>query len=232
MHLPDLLSNPSSLSEQLMWRTNQLLCSIVRDNYNTQLAQTAPELTEFRHATADLADGMDDDILSESFRKTVPLTTYDSYAPFLAKFFEKPCKASAITDLFAPGIPDFIVESSSTSGGLPKAFPKYNRLSKIRSLGTRSRTISDAPRRRTRAYIWYLGCDQMDVEDEANRSVTTIYLTFGTVVTRRMSLRLDPGKDEDKMSMFSMAKVTKPSYYADLSPPQCSTMLHRMPLDL
>ena len=209
MHLPDLLlSNPSSLSERLRWRTDKLRSSIVRANCNTQFAQIAPELTEFRQATAGLVDGTDDDILSESFRKTVQFTTYDSYAPLLARFCEKPCKASAVLDLLAPGLPDYLAESSSTCGGLPKTFPKYNRLSKIRSRSSDagSRVIPDPLRRHTTAYIWYLGCDQMDVEDEDN--ATTIYLTCGTVVTRRMRLCLDPEKDGEKMATFSMMQVT------------------------
>ena len=87
MDLPDLLlSNTPLLSEQLRRRTEELQFKIIRANYNTQFARTAPELAEFRHATAGLVDGVDDDILSESFRKTVDLTTYDSYVPFLAGF--------------------------------------------------------------------------------------------------------------------------------------------------
>ncbi|KAF8553872.1 hypothetical protein OG21DRAFT_1184612 [Imleria badia] len=62
-------------------------------------------------------------------------------------------KASAIVDLLAPGIPEYLAESSSTSGGLPKTFAKYNRSSKVRSLDPRPRTVSNATRRRTRAYI-------------------------------------------------------------------------------
>ena len=234
MHLPDLLlSNPPLLSEQLRWRTDELRSSIVRANYNTQFAQTAPELTEFRHATAGPIDRMDDEILSESFRKTVHFTTYDSYAPFLARFSEKPCKESAIDNLFAPGLPDYLAESSSTSGGLPKAFPKYNRLSKIRSSVAGSWAIADPLRRRTTAYVWYLGCDQMDVEDKDNCPVATIYLTCGTVVTRRMRLYLDPERDGEKMATFSMTQITQPPpCYADLLPSQYSTTLHRTLLDL
>ncbi|KAH0835636.1 GH3 auxin-responsive promoter [Lanmaoa asiatica] len=205
MHLPDLLrSSPPSLSEQLRWRTNELRSRIVRANCNTQFAQTASELTEFRHATARLVDRIDDHALSESFQKTVHFTTYDSYSPFLARFFEKPCKASAIVNLLAPGLPDYLAESSSTSGGLPKTFPKYNRLSKIRSSDAGSWAISDPLRRRTTAYVWYLGCDKMDVEDQDGCLVTTIYLTCGTVVTRRMLMYLDPERDGEKMATFTL----------------------------
>jgi len=233
MHPPDLLlSNPSSLSERLRWRTDKLRSSIVRANCNTQFAQTAPELTGFRHATAGLVDGMDDDILSHSFRKTVQLTTYDSYAPLLARFFENPCKASAVLNLLAPGLPDYICLSSSTSGGLMKTIPKYNRLSNIRSRSSDagSWTISDPLRRRTTAYVWCLWCDQIDIADEDN--VTTIYVTCGSVVTRRMHLYLDPEKDGEKMATFSMMQIIQPPCYADSSAFQYSTTLHRMPLDL
>jgi hypothetical protein len=75
-------------------------------------------------------------------------------------------------------------------------------------------------------------CDQMNVEDEANCPVTTIYLTCGTVADQRTTLNLDPEKDGEKMATFSMAQITQPLCYADLSPSQYSTTLHRMPLDL
>ncbi|KAI9458996.1 GH3 auxin-responsive promoter, partial [Boletus coccyginus] len=202
MHLPNLLlSNPPSLSEQLRGRTEELLSNIVRANYNTQFAQTAPELKTFRHATTGLIDGMDDDTLSQLFRETVQLTTYDSYAPLLARLFEKPCKASAIVDLLAPGLPDYLTWSSSTSGGLAKTFPKYNCLSKIRSSDAESWAISDPPRRRTTANIWYIGWfDQIDVEDEDN--VATIYQTVVSAVGERMDLCLDPKKDGEIMATF------------------------------
>ncbi|KAF8551418.1 hypothetical protein OG21DRAFT_1499160 [Imleria badia] len=197
-----LLSSPSSLSEQLRCRTVELQSRIVRANYNTQFARTAPELAGFRDATAGRVDAMDDHILSESFRKTVHLTTYDSYAPLLAGFFEKPCKASAIVDLFAPGLPDYLCESSSTSGGQAKTFPKYNRLSKARSLDAGSSAIPGTLQRRTTACIRYLGCDQMTVENENNCTVATIYLTGGSVVGHRTRWNLDPEKDGEKMATF------------------------------
>ncbi|KAI9458987.1 hypothetical protein HD554DRAFT_2317072 [Boletus coccyginus] len=196
-----LLSNPTSLSEPLRWRTDELLSSIVRANCNTQFAQTAPELGAFRHATTGLIDGMDHNTLSQAFRETVQFTTYDSYAPLLARFFEKPCKASAVVNSLAPGLPDYLTSSSSTSGGLPKFFPKYNCLSKIRSSDGGSWAISDPLRRRTTAHIWYLDrFGQIDVEDEDN--VATINLSSVSAVYERMGLCLDPEKDGEKMASF------------------------------
>ena len=229
-----LLSNPPLLSEQLRRKTDELRSSIVRANCNTQFAQTSPELTEFRRAVTGLVGGVDDDIrLSELFRKTVHLTTYDSYTPFLARFFEKPCKASAIDNLFAPGLPDYLAGSSSTSGGRPKTFPKYGSLSKIRSSDAKSWVVADPLRRRTAAHLCYIRFDQMDVVDENNCPVTTLYVSSASAITRRMRWHLDPEKDEEKMATFSMTQITHPlSCYADLSPSQYSTTLHRTPLDL
>ena len=207
MDLPDLLlSNTPLLSEQLRRRTEELRSKIIRANYNTQFARTAPELAKFRHVTAGRVDGVGGDILSESFRKTVDLTTYDSYAPFLAGFLEKPCKASAIVDLLAPGLPDYLAESSSTSGGRPKTFPRYNRLSKVRSLDAGSSAVPDTLRRRTTAYVYYLGCDQVIVESEDNR-IVTIYLACGAVVGQRDRLNLNPENDGERMATFSMAHI-------------------------
>ena len=229
-----LLSNPPLLSEQLRRKTNELRSSIVRANCNTQFAQTSPELTEFRHATAGLNDGMDDDIrLSETFRETVHLTTYDSYAPFLARFFETPCKACDINNLFAPGLPDYIAGSSSTSGGRPKTFPKYGSLSKIRSSDAKSWVVAGPLLKRTTAFLCCFGFNQMDVVDENNCPVTTIYLTSTSAIRRRIRWHLDPEKDEEKMAAFSMTQITYPlSCYANLSPSQYSTTPHRTLLDL
>ena len=208
MDLPDLLlSNTPLLSEQLRRRTEELQFKIIRANYNTQFARTAPELAKFRHTTAGRVDGVDDDILSESFRNTVDLTTYDSYAPFLAGFLEKPCKASAIVDLLAPGLPDYLAESSSTSGGHPKILPKYNHLSKVKYFDAESSAVPDTLRRRTTAHMYYFGCDKMTVENEGNCTVT-IYLACGAVVGQRVHLNLDPENDGKRMAAFGMAYIT------------------------
>ncbi|KAG9312552.1 GH3 auxin-responsive promoter [Chiua virens] len=199
----ELLSSiPPPLSEQLRSRTNALQSRIVRANYNTQFAHIAPELADFRHATAGFVDGMDDDALSESFRSTVHFTTYEAYAPLVARFSEKPCKETAIVHLFAPGLPDFLVESSATSGGLAKTFPKYNRLSTMRSSAPGSWETADPLWRRTTAYVYYFGCEPVDVENENDRSVATMYLTSASVVNRRIILNLDPEQDEERMGTF------------------------------
>jgi auxin responsive GH3 family protein len=203
MHLPELLpSNPPSLSEKLKRQANDLRSKIIRTNYRTKFVQNASALADFRHATAGCVDEMDDDNLFELFRKTVHFTAYDSYAPLTAKFSERPCKASAIVDLFAPGIPDFISESSSTSGGLSKSFPKYDALPQIRPSEAGSWAISDSLRRRTRAYLLYLGYNRTDVCDEDNRPIAPIYVVCEAAIRERKSFHLDPEADEEKMGTF------------------------------
>ena len=209
MHPPDFLpSNPQSLSDQLRRRTEQLRSKIIKTNYNTQFVRTAPELSDFRDATAGRVDDMDDDSLSETFRKTVRFTTYDSYASLIARFSERPCKASAVVDMLAPGLPDCLFHSSSTSGGLKKVFPKYNILSQLRSPNAASYTIQDPLRRRTTAFIWYLGCVRMTVLDEDDCPAATVYQTSGSAMKQRADFHLDPEEDGERMGTFRMTQIT------------------------
>jgi hypothetical protein len=206
MDHPTLLSSsPSPLSEELREQTNHILCKIIKKNYNTQFAQAASELFEFRRATADLVDGKDDDTLSDTFRKTVQLTTYNAYAALIARFDERPCKASAVLDLLAPGLPDYIAESSSTSGGAAKRFPVYNGLSDSKPSDAVSPLTSDPLRRRTTAHMWYLWCSRMDVENEDNCPIKPIYITCGSGSVQRMKWNLDPEKDKGMMGIFCKA---------------------------
>ncbi|KAN0078194.1 GH3 auxin-responsive promoter [Tylopilus felleus] len=211
MQPPELLpSNPPSLSDQLRRRTNELHSKIVKANYNTQFVRTAPELSDFRDATAGHVDEMDDNCLSETFRKTVHFTDYNSYAPLTAKIFEKPCKASAIVNMFAPGLPDCLTESSSTSGGLAKTFLRYNTLSQIKSLNTGSRVVHDQDplQRRTKLYVFHVGCNRLTVLDEDNIPAGTIYMTSGSVQGIRVGLHLDPEEDEERMGNFILDHAT------------------------
>ena len=47
-----------------------------------------------------------------------------NFPDVIVKFMECPCKLSEVENLLAPGIPDFLFRSSSTSGKEPKFFPK------------------------------------------------------------------------------------------------------------
>ncbi|KAI6008115.1 GH3 auxin-responsive promoter [Pisolithus orientalis] len=64
-------------------------------------------------------------VLLDTFRTTIPLTTYDSYEPFAAKFLAETCQEDDVRDMFSPGLPHHIAVTSSTSGSKPKLFCKY-----------------------------------------------------------------------------------------------------------
>ena len=57
-----------------------------------------------------------------AFRRLVPLTDYEAYGPWIAKFLERPCELSEVENLLAPGLPRSIAVSSSTSSNKRKHF--------------------------------------------------------------------------------------------------------------
>ena len=56
----------------------------------------------------------------------------------------------------------------------------------------------------------------MPVEDEDSHPVTTMYKTFGAVLTQRVRLYLDPEKDGEKMGTFCTTQITLPLRYVNL----------------
>ncbi|OJA21412.1 hypothetical protein AZE42_01925 [Rhizopogon vesiculosus] len=124
----DLLDSlPVQLSQQLQEHVNQALLEITRPNSASQFAQNAPVLAKFREAIAQ-GDSKDDIEFMRQFRALVPITSYEPYQPFVAKFFAEPCREIDVNDLFAPGLPCFLAISSGTSGKEPKLFPRYRPL--------------------------------------------------------------------------------------------------------
>ena len=116
------------LRASLVARTDYFLFNIITANWTTQYATQAPSLAPFRdtlaaHGKAVYATLLDD------FRSFVPVTDYESYKPWIARFHEIPCKESRVEDLFAPGLPYSLSMSSSTSGKEPKLFPLYQHTS-------------------------------------------------------------------------------------------------------
>ncbi|KAG0708382.1 hypothetical protein DFH29DRAFT_779542, partial [Suillus ampliporus] len=103
---------------QLKERSEKFLFEIISTNRKSKFCQTADELSIFRHAVKTFHE--DEQECLRNFRKLVPLTSYDTYEPFLARFFNEPCQESEVIDLFAPGFPAFLAVSSGTSGKAPK----------------------------------------------------------------------------------------------------------------
>ena len=202
----DLLSaNPFPLSQQLRLEVDHTLATIVKANHNTQFALIASELAVFRDATSGGVDGMDDATLCKLFRGTVQLTTYDAYSPLVERFFEKPCRESSVVNLFAPGLPDFMSWSSSTSGGIPKRIPKYNRLSKfdlLPSAGSAAHSL-EVPRRTT-AHIYSTRFVSLDIVDENDHLVKRVYGGSSSSMAQRWIRGLHPEQDGSRMSTFCM----------------------------
>ena len=115
----------SSLSPQrldvLKEATDQRLRNVLMTIITSRYAVASPDLEAFRLA---IRDKDVKDVLSD-FRKLVPLTDYEAYRPWIAKFMKRPCKLSEVENLLALGLPSFIGTSSTTSGSTPKFFARY-----------------------------------------------------------------------------------------------------------
>ena len=106
-------------------KTQSVLLKIVRANLNTQYASKTPLLAEFRDAISAHGSTSDTELVHD-FRRSVPLSDYDAYKPFMAAFNTHPCKEAELENLFAPGLPYILALSSATSGRESKLIPKYN----------------------------------------------------------------------------------------------------------
>ncbi|KAI5989951.1 GH3 auxin-responsive promoter [Pisolithus albus] len=121
-----LLSLSSELKAALQERTEHCLRSIAAANITTQYGNSAVSLSPFRQAITG-KNVKEDPTIIEDFRRVVPVTDYESYSPFVAKFFSHPRKRSELENLLAPGLPSFIGISSSTTRNRSKLFAKYSR---------------------------------------------------------------------------------------------------------
>ncbi|KAI6021207.1 GH3 auxin-responsive promoter [Pisolithus marmoratus] len=122
----------AELVESLKERAQEVLSYLVKTNSITKYFNDAASLSGFRNVLGLTTQGqLDSDLLSKpdelfgAYHDTVSLTEYSDYRPFVSRFFEEPCKKSAVENLMAPGMPFFIVHSTGTSGGSLKCYPKY-----------------------------------------------------------------------------------------------------------
>ncbi|KAI5992049.1 GH3 auxin-responsive promoter [Pisolithus marmoratus] len=121
-----LLSLSPELKATLQECVECRLRDTVEANITTQYGIAAASLSLFRQAIAG-KDVKTDPTIIMDFRRAVPLTDYESYSPFVAKFFGNPRKVSELENILAPGLPSFIAVSSSTIGTKSKLLPKYPR---------------------------------------------------------------------------------------------------------
>ncbi|KAI6044799.1 GH3 auxin-responsive promoter [Pisolithus marmoratus] len=137
---PDLVSVHKKAVEVRMAAT-------IRKNQHTRYFSESPVFAEFHGALRDFGredDGdVSDDILLETYRTTIPLTTYESYEPFVKKFLADICQEDDVRDMFSPGLPHHIAVTSSTSSLQPKLYCKYRHQGSMRhSFGDGGQTFS------------------------------------------------------------------------------------------
>ncbi|KAG6332763.1 hypothetical protein ID866_6328 [Astraeus odoratus] len=123
----DILS--PGLAEILQQRTKATLVTLIKRHKHTRYFSESPVFSTFHGTLQNLMEGGDyevpDGVFFETYRTTVPLTTYESYEPFVMKFFESNCRENDVRDMFALGLPHYMAVSSSTSGAKPKYIAKY-----------------------------------------------------------------------------------------------------------
>ena len=140
--------------------------------------------------------------LLNDFRNYVPVTDYESYRPWIARFRENPCKEWQVGNLFAPGLPYYFVVSSATSVKESKLFPAYQNTSfeypPPRPIfdfnGTEGLT----------AWIFYYGYREIkEVERKPGQVVRRIPPSLSSAGRLRIRFDWDIESDESRLSTIS-----------------------------
>ncbi|KAL4066057.1 GH3 auxin-responsive promoter [Scleroderma citrinum] len=189
-----LTSLTSELKAVLQEDTSHHLRCIIGTNITTRYASSSPVLSDFRRAAAD--KNLDKDVtVVDDFRRLVPLTDYESYRPFVAKFLDRPCKMPEVENLLAPGLPTFICVSSSTSSNEPKRFPKYPRTWKTPPV------VAAPPESGTVASIFSLGYkDLLEVLADSGEIALRIPVSPGSVWYWRTYMNWSVETDATRMT--------------------------------
>ncbi|KAG6332157.1 hypothetical protein ID866_6929 [Astraeus odoratus] len=186
-----------SLTEILQQRSKATLVGLIRKNRQTRYFSESPVFESFHNAFKNLRkDGdpdLPDDVLFEAYRSTVPLTTYDSYEPFITKFFEPNCQENDVQDMFAPGLPNYIAVTSSTSGAKAKHLAKYPVQIPPRPTSSEGGNV---------CWVFSLRYRQIiDVRNEAGDTVKRIHVSPSSSGAFRMFTGLDLEKDEQNIRL-------------------------------
>ena len=192
----------SSLSpeHELLLReyTDSRLRKIISGNITTRFATSSSSLADFRLAVAN-KDAKNDATVLDDFRRLVPPTDYDSYRPFITKFTERPCKLSEVENLLAPGLPDFLCGSSSTSGREPKVFLRYRQSLRDQSIPKFSGKVAD---------IYTIGYrDLLQVVTDSGEAVHTVVLSFSSAARWRTTMNWTIETDDTRMASVGMYPI-------------------------
>ncbi|KAL4065230.1 GH3 auxin-responsive promoter [Scleroderma citrinum] len=187
------------VADRLKERTEGTLVNLIKQNKDTRYACESPAFSCFRSALSahgHPGDEVQDDMLLESYRTSIPLTTYDSYEPFVNKFFDPNCKESDVKDMFSPGLPYFIATSSATAGKTAKFFPKYRHAEggSYKSVDSNANPTSDTGGKN--CIVYSLNYQQLiDVQNEDGDAVKKIPVTIMSAGSIRMQNNIDVEKD-------------------------------------
>ncbi|KAG1747123.1 uncharacterized protein EDB91DRAFT_70071 [Suillus paluster] len=139
-----------------------------------------------------------------SFREFIPITNYEPYRPFIAKFFAIPCMEADVRDMFAPGLPYFLAMTSMTSRKVPKMFPKYRppphllqQLSYAAPPPSEGTTLSPSSLRHWQVL-------KIDCEDgQSSKEVAVCSMSIGIL---RMGMNWDVKHDKDRLGSVGSGK--------------------------
>ncbi|KAF9466377.1 GH3 auxin-responsive promoter [Collybia nuda] len=200
------------LAVLLKQRLGALLQYLVTTNSKTIYYKEATLLADFREALAKIAgppevvESIDSQVLLETFSSTLPLSGYDDYRPFISRFMEPPRYNSKVSNLFAPGLPAFVVTSSGTSGGAAKYLPKYRHpLSKLSSTIDGMKAVTPTVKHGgTHCIIFNLRYSELlDVLDDGAKEATVfkkIPLCLGSSAAFRSHYQWSAENDEALMA--------------------------------
>ncbi|KAN0093413.1 GH3 auxin-responsive promoter [Tylopilus felleus] len=186
-------------------RTDLFLLNVITANWTSQYASQTPTLAPFRDIVASHGSPFYAAILND-FRDYVPITTYDAYKPWVARFHETPCKESRVENLFAPGLPYYVAMSSSTSGKEPKLFPAYQHTSIELPAPRPIFDFSDT--RGPVACIFYYGYKEIkQVERESGHVVKRIPFCLASAGRLRMKCNWHVETDESRFPITMPGQV-------------------------
>lgn len=171
-------------------------------NSETVFFRDSTLLSEFRRAhthskdTSQATSAEHDEKLIDAFYNAIPLSSYDEYRPFISRFFDvSPCPASAVRNLLSPGFPDFIAQSSGTSGSKFKFFPRY----------PNTQSSSYVPDGVRYCVFVNVGITRvLEVVGEEGKNEWRIPVTTVTSGNMRRRMRIELGDEEDVMTRTRM----------------------------
>ena len=189
----------SDLKERLEKRTKANLFQILSKLSGAIFFQEAPALVALRKVLGDaytpLSPGGSEnhELIYSNFLSHVPLTTYEDYQPFVARFLDnnKSPRLSDVNNLLAPGLPAFIAHSSGTSGGHLKHFLKYPNPGRL----VRRWDSPDVPGFKSCSFS-LLNVDRLiKIVDDDGKTVEDIPVSIATAGGTRLGLGIGPMDD-------------------------------------